>query len=156
MASLRERIVEELTARFGALAGWTSKRAAGVESISNDCSAFVAIESESKVPQMTEWFENTLSIAVLVVVQEEKADPVEDGGNALAYLDRKVAELEASIHSAAVVLDEQEIRLTVTGHSIEPLPVAPDNLRRAVLSVEAKYRHAWNDPTSSSPYFVNG
>lgn len=106
----------------------------------------VNILGESKRPELESFYDCTLRLGVLVIINREDADPVLDNTLETRYLDRAVATIEKAVHSVALPADGYAV---IVGH--DAAAPSESNQLQAGLELRVSYRHSWNNPDAYDP-----
>jgi hypothetical protein len=145
--TIRATLLKELVSRIDALDDWTAALRGKSNTVASGAHAIVYQDAEDKRFANSNAYQATLRVIVLVTVRVEDADAIIDEGNGYLYLDRRVGEIEAVVHSpdswgASPLFND----VMVTGHDVMD-PERETELMARVF-VDFKYRHDYQDPSA--------
>ncbi len=154
MTSLRDRILENITARLQTLSGWTVSRRNPGSDLGNGAAkqVWVTDSGEQVIRTDSMTVQKDLGVTLLVWLRMEDS-PAALGRNPDRYLSESLVDLEAVLFAPpAIDLAEQ---LLLDGWSpFPPQGEHDENLARAVVRLRARYRHNIGDPATFSPMVV--
>lgn len=145
MASQRDVLLTTLVTRLDGLSGISATLRNSSQTVTAAVLAIVYPDNEDKRLANSNTYDATYSVEVMVIVREEDADAVTDGGNPYRYLDRMVTKVEQAIHTPdSWGIDPDYTDVQITGHQVED--PTDDNEFVARVFVEFRYRHDYQDP----------
>ncbi len=151
MASLRDRILEELAERIGAIGnGWVATTRKQRNPHTGEKQAIVLDERETKTSVNNWFYDCDLFIVVVLRARWEKAEPDPFNGDVFRYLDAMVVDVEKVVHASPIEWGINGVTdVQVSGHDKEP--PAKENIVRAFVRVRVRYRHNFDNPEVYDP-----
>lgn len=147
MPSQRDTLLTTLVTRLDSIAGISAVLRSDRTNVNAAVVAIVYPDSEDKRLANSNTYDATYRVEVMVVVRQEDADGVTDGGNPYRYLDRMVTLIESAVHTPdSWGIDPDYTDVMVTGHEVQD--PSEDNEHAARVFIEFRYRHDYQDPSA--------